>query len=451
MSLTVRDARPPPGAALVEFGSPATELEEECPPRAARLMLYAILGLIAAGILWSSLTRIDEVAVAPGKLITSEANILIQPLENAVVRSVNVHVGETVTAGQVLAVLDPTFTEADVTQIRSRFSAADAMVRRLEAELAGEAYRPSDRANPDALLEERLAGQRSAFRESRLRNLDEEIALAETRRANSHREEEILIQRLDGVRDLEAMRSELFEHKTGSRFELIQTRDTRLDVEAAIARARGEQDEAAHEVEKARSQRKEFLDDFARASLEALVAARASRAEAEEDLKKAELRRSMVSLTAPVDAVVLEIAPRSVGSVMRQAEPLFSLVPLDAPLEAEVAINARDIGEVRVGQDVRIKLTAFPFQRYGTLAGTVRTISRDAFSDKDGAPGLPDGGLYYRARIALSETGLHGVPGDFALLPGMAVQAEVNVGSRRVIAYFLDPILKGFDEAMHEP
>jgi hemolysin D len=110
----------------------------------------------------------------------------------------------------------------------------------------------------------------------------------------------------------------------------------------------------------------------------------AKRNAAAEDLKKAELRQHMVVLTTPVDAIMLEIAHRSIGSMVREAETLFSLVPQHAPLQAEVSVGSKDIGEVAVGQPVRLKFDTFPFQKYGTASGVVRVISQDPFKPEGG-------------------------------------------------------------------
>ncbi|MBF9233891.1 HlyD family type I secretion periplasmic adaptor subunit [Microvirga alba] len=439
-------------ALISEFQPDAIEVEERVPRRVARLTLYLITALIAVAVAWACLTEIDEIAVARGKLITTEPNIVIQPLENAVIRSIEVTVGQTVAAGQVLAVLDPTFTQADVQQLKTKFDAADAMVNRLEAELSGRTYAPSNPSSPEQIVEARLGLQRKAFSDSRLNNLAQEIARAEASLAKSRKEEEILLQRLEGIQDIEAMRTVLMEHQTGSKLNLLQARDTRLDVEATIVRLRGSQVEAGHELEKARSQRQEFIEDFARATLESLVESRGRRDAASEELKKAELRRSLVSLTAPADAIVLEIAQRSTGSVMRQAEPLLVLVPANVALEAEVLIEPKDIGHITPGQVARIKFDAFPFQKHGTASGAIRTISRDAFpADPKEIDTRTSGHLFYKARVPLDDVNLRAIPNGFRLLPGMAVQAEIGVGRRSVISYFLYPLLRGFDESIREP
>nr|WP_237050463.1 HlyD family type I secretion periplasmic adaptor subunit [Microvirga ossetica] len=438
-------------AFISEFQPDAIEVEERAPPRVARLTLYLIMLLISAGIAWACLTEIDEVAVSRGKLITTQPNIVVQPLESSVIQSITVTVGQSVTAGQTLAVLDPTFTEADVHQLKVKLETADAMVNRLEAELSDRIYVPTDLSNPRQVVEAELAAQRKAFRDSRVRNLTEEISRAEASIQKSREEEEITRDRLLGIKEVEAMRATLLAHQTGSKLNLLQTRDARLDIEGAITRLQGSQIEAKHELEKAHLQRQEFLEDFRRTTLESLVSARERQNEAAEELKKAELRRRHVTLIAPANAIVLEVAQRSVGSVVRQAEPLFTLVPLNVPMEAEVFIEPKDIGHISPNYTARIKLDAFPFQKHGTVSGLVRTISQDSFpSDTRQSGAQSSDRLFYRARLSLDDTNLRNLPDSFRLLPGMAVQAEIQVGRRTVISYFLYPLLRGLDESIRE-
>jgi HlyD family secretion protein len=296
-----------------------------------------------------------------------------------------------------------------------------------------------------------LAAQRKAYNESRLRNLSEEIARAEASIEKSRQEERILRERLAGVKEVEQMRATLLAHETGSKLNLLQARDVRLDIEANLARLQGAQVEAGHEREKALVQRQEFLEDFRRTTLESLVEARERRNSASDELKKAELRQRHVTLIAPVEAVVLEIAQRSIGSVVRQAEPLFVLVPLKVPLEAEVLIEPEDIGHISQDQTARIKLDAFPFQKHGTVTGRVRMISQDSITADPTENKLrPSDRLFYRARLSLAHVKLRDVPPGFRLLPGMAVQTEIRVGRRRVISYFLYPLLRGLDESIRE-
>jgi HlyD family secretion protein len=442
-------------AIISEFQPDAVELEERVPARVARMTLYGVTGLIGAAVLWASVSFIDEVVVAPGRLITTKPTIVVQPLETSIIRSIDVSVGDVVRAGQTLATLDATFTQADVDKQRTKFSALDAQVKRIEAELAGADYTATADDTPDKRLQARLFGQRRAFFTAQMQNFDQQIARQQAAIVSSHEQEPILLARRATLSKIEAARQTLYEHQTGSLLNLMTSRDARLSVDASLVQLRGEADEATHMLAKLKADRQAFVEDFRRASMEQLVDLRSQRDTASEELKKMELRRKRVLLTAPSDAVVLDLAQRSIGSVVREAEPLITLVPRNVPLEAEVSVNTRDIGRVAAGDPVRVKYDAFPFQKFGTARGSLRTISRDAFpaeqtKDTSGGPAAP---ATFRARVSLQDGGrLNGKAADLVrLLPGMSVTAEIKVGERRVISYFLYPLIRGLDNSIREP
>jgi hemolysin D len=151
----------------------------------------------------------------------------------------------------------------------------------------------------------------------------------------------------------------------------------------------------------------------------------------------------------PADAIVLEVAQHSVGSVMKEAEQLYTLVPLASPLEAEVSVEGLDVGHVETGAEARLKLEAWPFQKHGTLSGKVRTVSDDTFAPDPKKDGQQH--PYYKARVEVTATDLRDVPRSFRLIPGMAVTAEIKAGERTILSYFLYPLLRGLDESIREP
>jgi len=168
-------------------------------------------------------------------------------------------------------------------------------------------------------------------------------------------------------------------------------------------------------------------------------------------LSKVDMRRSLVSLLAPADAVVLEIPQRSLGSVVPPAEVMFSLVPIDTPLEAELKIAARDVGFVKVGDPVKIKLDAFPFQKFGILKGKVLTVSEDAFTkDPDGTQALRQIGSYYVARIRLESLKLERRSHEALIRPGSSLTGEILIGKRTVMSYFIYPLVGTLDESLRE-
>ncbi len=166
----------------------------------------------------------------------------------------------------------------------------------------------------------------------------------------------------------------------------------------------------------------------------------------------------LVSLRAPEKGIVLKMAERSVGSIIQQAEPFITLVPFNSDIEAEVDVESKDIGRIRTGDAVRVKLDAFPFQRHDTLPGKVRVISEDAYQRNAGE--MPASIASRTSSLPRPSTGpgsicssttLRNVPEGFRLMPGMKVRAEIKVGKRSVISYFLYPVIRALDESLREP
>lgn len=441
-------ARPP---IVNEFQSDAMEIEERKPPRLARTTLYCVVALIFAATVWATVSHIDMIVTAQGKLITTRPNLVVQPLETSVIREIHVRAGDVVNRGDVLATLDPTFSQADLDQLRVRAAELDAAINRLNAELAGQDYTVTNPSDTDQVLQDKLFRQRKLFNAAQLKNFDAQIASARANLETSRSEEAVLVQRLETMNSIESMRSTLMDKKVGSRLNFLLSQDARLDIESNLSRVRGSQVDYSHRVDKVSADRQVFIEDFRKQASQDLVETVAKRNSAAEDLKKAELRRKLIVLTAPADAIVLEIANRTVGSVAREAETLFVLVPRDVPLQAEVDVEGRDIGQIGIGQSVRIKYEAYPFQKFGAGSGTVRVVSYDAFTpDAKNEPTHRIQTPYYRVLVDVADMKLRRQPEHMQLLPGMAITAELKVGQRRVISYFLYPLLRGLDESIRE-
>lgn len=453
-----RRKRPMTGAARArrhdavrEFQSDAIEIEESTPPSIARLTLYCVVALIFAAVLWASLSHVDTIVSAQGKLTTTQSNLVLQPLETSVIRQMHVRAGDTVKQGDALATLDPTFSQADLDQLRVKVAAFDAAIERLQAELDSRDYALTDPNNPDVILQGKLFTQRKSFYATQLTTFDAQIASAKANLKTGQDDEAVLAQRLETMKSIEAMRTALMDKEVGSRLNFLLSRDARLEVESNLSRSRGNQVDSRYKIDKAAADRQVFIEEFRRATYQELVETLAKRSGAAEDLKKAELRRRLIVLTAPADAVVLEVASRTVGSVVKEAETLFVLVPRNVPLQVEVNVEGRDIGQIALGQSARLKFEAFPFQKFGTGTGVVRVVSEDAFSpDSKTDPARRNPAPYYRVLVDVTDSKLRAPSGQVQLIPGMAVTAELKVGQRNVMSYFLYPLLRGLDESIRE-
>jgi HlyD family secretion protein len=433
--------------AVLDFMPEIVDLEERPAPAAAHVTLFAVGGLLAAAVTWSSLVSVDRVVTATGEITTRGRNIQIQPIELGVIREIAVAEGEVVRTGDVLATLDATFAEADVAANETLLASLDAEVTRLRAEIdGGEVARFSEVAHIDELQRALLTQRRAAY-EAELAALEAELLELGAQRERNRADERALARQVEVVGELATMRRELLDRGAGSRAQYLETRSEQLRLEQQLTAIRHAEPELVQR-EAALVARREALesDRLARIAGELQEAVRHRDAVLEE-LRKAERRRGLIRLEAPAAGVVLDIADLAVGSVIREAEPLFTLVPLDVPLEVELDVAPRDIGRIRVGDPVRVKLEALPFQRHGTLDGVVRVISEDSFERE-----TPSGPVaVYRVDVDLASTELRDVPDDFRLIPGMTARGEIKVGERRLISYVLYPIIRAADESFREP
>jgi hemolysin D len=432
----------------VEFQSEARQVDLQRPPRILRCTLFALVLLIVTAIAWAWFAKVDRIVVARGKLVTTAATIVVQPLEISVVRSLDAKVGETVRKGDPLAILDPTFSQADAAQLDERVASLTAQVERLEAEVGNGAYAPRV-LDEDARLQSTIWARVIEEYEAKLDSLDQEIGHVNAQIATRTSDYQALAQRLTVARELERMRAELFAKHLDSKVNYLDAESQRMEIEREMRLAISERFEFEQQAKGIGADKAAYIAEFRQKAGEELVEARRDLDLAQKQLQKAARRNAVTVLTAPADAIVLEVAKRSVGSVVREAEPIYTLVPLDSPLEAEVSVEAGDVGQVEVGETARLKLDAWPFQKHGTLSGRVRTVSEDSFAPEPGKDADPR--PYYKTRVEITSFKLRDVPQRFRLIPGMAVTAEIKAGDRTVLSYFLYPLLRGLDESIREP
>lgn len=436
--------RPPPRLTrdAVPFQDPLEALIAEPPPRLLRGLHWLVAALFAGLVAMAAVAEVDVVVSAPGRLAPDAPPIVLQPMERAVIREIRVRPGDAVRRGQVLALLDPSFAEADRAALEAQRRGLAAQRARIEAELAGRPAPPA--TDRDTALQAGLHAQRLAFLATRLDALDEEMRAQASAIRALEESDTALAEQVAIARDVEALRARLLEGQVGSRLHYLEARARRVGAEQQRDQDRGRLEGLRHALAQKRAERQGFLDDWRRQSMEDLARLRGELDRVEESLAKATRLAELTVITAPADGTVLEVARRSAGSVLREAEPLVSLVPAGTPLIAEILLRSADTGQAREGDPVVVKVDAFPFQRHGTLAGRLRAIAQD--SQLPRAEGEPPG-AHHRAQVAM----VGEPPPGMRPLPGMTVTAEIHVGTRSVLATLLLPLIRGVRESLREP
>ncbi len=453
--LSVRPAQPDlnPGREIRIFESETAEILEAPQPIQSRIMLFVLTGLFVSLLLVTLTMRVDRVvSSAGGQIVTVEPTIVLGALDQSIIKTLDVREGQHVEKGQVLATLDPTITTADVGALKSQVANLTAQIARAQAELAQKPFvvpPPTDRVSASFYaMQSEYYTQRRAQYDAQVRSYNEQIAQYKATVGKYQGDMAKYGDRARISKQIEEMRATLAAAQVGSRLNLLSATDQKLEIERALEFDRNAMIESQHQLDATTATRDAYVQQWLGQASQELVKAQGDRDNAIEQLNKATKHQDQVRLEAPEDSVVLKLAKLSKASVLNQGEPLIYLAPLKSPFEADARVAARDVGFIRVGDDVTVKLDPFNFIEHGTVSGKVRSISEGAFTvDDNNQPVDP----YYKIRVALDPIALRNVPASFRLVPGMTLAADIHIGTRSLFMYLLGGVVRGVDEAMREP
>lgn len=435
------------------FAPAVLRLQREAPSPLPRLMLHTLWLLLAFVLAWVALGQLDIVAVAQGRIIPQTFLKIVQPAEQGIVREILVKEGDVVESGQVLIRMDALLSGADRNIVANELRLKELQLRRIDAELSGTALvrRPGD---PEEIFAQ-VSAQYRARRDAHQDAVDGERALLVRAQQDLNVALEIE-NKLRKTVPLYEEQAKGWERLANEGFagRLMAMDRQRLYIESAQdLRAQG------HNVESLRASIAQSEKRIAQISSNYRQQLQNERIEAaahlhrlRQELDKHEHRFGMLELKAPQAGIIKDVATRTPGTVVAPGTILLTLVPQDEPLLAEVWVNNADAGFVQANQKARLKFAAYPFQKYGTLEGAVAHVSADAreHSDVPGAAvrSIPEAA--YRTLITLSADHLSHADRQLRLVPGMAVSAEIRLGTRTVLEYLLSPIQKAAGEAGRE-
>ncbi|NUA27138.1 HlyD family type I secretion periplasmic adaptor subunit [Cupriavidus basilensis] len=433
--------------AAATFATAATGLANCRPARAASMITLTICAMAAIAVVYAALAQMDVVVSAQGKIIPTGKSKVLQPLEAGIVRAIHVRDGQRVKAGDILVELDPTTTTADRDRAQRDHWEAEAEVSRLRALLAGKATLSIIEGLPEDIAATQRALLAGALAEHRakLAALDAEVARKRADRDGAAASLEQIRASLPLVTRKNDMREELV--KTGHIAEtgLIETRLELINLKKDLALQTNRLAEANAGLNAAQQQRAQAVAEFTARHSTGLAEASRKEATAELELVKASQRRDLQTLRAPIDGVVQQLAVTTVGGVVTQAQPLATVVPANSALEVDAQVQNKDIGYIKRGQRVITKVETFDFTRFGYIEGEVQWVGTDAINDQKLGP-------IYPVRIRLDATAtpnsVNGRRGQ--VTPGMSVTADIRVDERRMISYFLSPLMRYKDEALRE-
>lgn len=435
-----------------EFAPALLRLQREAPTPLPRMVAYTLLGLFVVMLIWTVISQLDVVAVAQGKIVPQTFLKIVQPAEQGIVREILVRDGDTVNSGQVLVRMDTHLSDADRSVVDNELKLRNLQLRRIDAELSEAPL--ARNAGDSPTLFSQVEAQYRARRQAYLDALGAERALRTKAQQDLEvaREVEGKLKKTAPIYREQAQGWDQLA-KEGFAGKLMALERQRLYIE-------NEQDLRAQahtlasltaSLVQSEQRLAQITSGYRQQLQNERLEADAQRHRLRQELDKQQHRSGLLELRAPQAGVVKDLATHTPGTVVAPGTILLTLVPRDEPLLAEVWISNADAGFVQPAQKTRVKLAAYPFQKYGMLEGSVQHISADA-QDKanDGTGAKPFQEAAYRALIHFDKGFLESRGTRLALVPGMLVSAEIHLGRRSVLEYLLSPIQRIAHEAGRE-
>jgi hemolysin D len=414
-------------------------------------VLYTLLALFGLTLLWACVGRLDIVAVAQGKLVPQTFLKIVQPAESGIVKEILVGEGDAVQEGQVLVRMDTLLSDADGRALLAELQRKRLQLRRIEAEVSGKPLKlqPGDPAGIFAQTEAQFQARRQAYLDAL--GAEQATLVKAQHDLNGATEIEGKLQRTVPIyKDQAESWDKLAKEGFAGRLLALDRQRTYVESQQEL-RAQA-QNVASLKALITQSERRisHITSNYRQQLQNERGEAEALYHKLQQDWDKQEHRHALLELKAPQAGIVKDLATHTPGTVVAPGTILLTLVPLDEPLLAEVWVNNVDAGFVQEKQTARVKLAAYPFQKYGMLDGVVQHIGADT-KDKSESQAINSvRDAAYRALISLDSEHLESQGRRLRLTPGMQVNAEIHLGTRTVLEYLLSPVQKVAHEAGRE-
>jgi len=420
---------------------------ERPPAFYTRIVSGLILLLTLLAVAWAYFSQVDIVVSAQGEIVPAGRVKVVQAAEQGIVRKILVDDGRLVKAGDDLIELDGTASRAEQKRLRIERDRAKLRVQRLRAELG----HPLELGTGTDMSPRAVDTERELYLANE-RHFADTVAQLESKRREARAAQEVSRRQADKLRaQIEHLQSTLARTRTYAdkglipgqevedvKFELRATReDLRVQAEKT-QRATIRLNAAKEKLKSADIERKSRL-------YRELATAEHELESVEQELIKAEQRLKRQLVRAPVSGTVQQLSVHTLGAFVQRGERLLVIVPENAGLQMDARILNKDIGFVERDRPARVKVDAFEFTRYGHIDGRLQWVGSDAMVDEQK-------GRVYPARISLSSTSMPNKTDEHnaVVVPGMQATADIVIGQRRLLEYFIAPLLRYRDESLRE-
>lgn len=434
------------GDRQTRFLAQSVILEEGGSSGLIRGAMITICVVIVLFVLWSMVTNVDEVAVTSGEVIPSGQLQAIQHLEGGIVKEILIEEGQLVEAGQVLMRLDQTAAFTELQKLEARRAGLEIRSERLRAlgtggvpnwEKVGTRYPNMVRDQQriyEGSLEAFFNRQETTRKQIQQRRADLELLVE--REQTLIRSAEIFAEELE-------VREKLYKEGLTSKIAYLDAKRQLNTARGELADLLSERDRATEAILESESRLAEIETEAREQALAELSESANELIQVEEALIEARDRVRRLDIMTPVRGIVKGLRVHTVGGIVPPGEVISEIVPLDEELIVEAKIQPRDVGHVRFGQPVTVKVTTYDFARFGGISGELKDVSASTFLDEQGDP-------YYKGIISLDKSYVGGDPGQNRVMPGMTVQADIKTGKKTLFSYLLKPVYSSVSTSFRE-
>jgi len=416
---------------LDEFDDDIDRIKSKVVPKSVKYSVYSFGFLVVFLILWGTISEIDTTISASGKITTVVPNVEVQSNFNSVVKEILVKKGQSVSEGEPLVVFDSTLQKADKMKLNYQLKVINSKIDRLKKQSllrTGKAV-----TNPEDDRQSKIFKDKKGQYLAKMASLNKQIS-------STGDDLRFIKEQLDIQKKLENSKEELFELDLVAEAQVLAEKNKRLSLEKEFTKT-------SNKLSELKSNKEEYNSQWFGGINDELVDLEDQRMSLQEDLKKLERQQTDVIVRAPSEGMILNLHSLYPGAVISQGKSVVTLVPTGVELLTVFDVDPSDISKLIPDTSVKIQLNALPAQKHGELKGKLIYVSADTIDkDVDGNPGN-----FYRARAQIVDNELKDTPPGFHLLPGMKVSGKFRVGKRRLITYFIYPLVRTLGNSFSEP
>ena len=416
---------------LDEFDDDIDRIKSKAVPKSVKYSVYSFAFLVFFLILWGSISEIDTTITASGKITTIVPNVEVQSNFDSVVKDIYVKKGQSIKKGDALLTFDSTLQKADKMKLNYQLNVINSKIDRLKKQSL--LRTDVSVGNPIDERQSKIFKDKKDQYLAKMASLDQQISSTED-------DLKYVKEQLDIQKQLEDSKKELFDLDLVAESQVLAEKNKRLSMEKEFTKT-------SNKLSELKSNRKEYTSQFFGGINDELVNLEDQRMSMQEDLKKLERRQTDVVVRAPSDGMVLDLHSLYSGAVITKGKSVVTLVPTGVELLTVFDVDPSDISKLIPDTSVKIQLNALPAQKHGELKGKLIYVSADTVDeDVDG-----NSGNFYRARAQITENELKDTPPGFNIMPGMKVSGKFRVGKRKLITYFIYPLIRTLGNSFAEP